>query len=139
MPTTGNIIGFVIGLGIGGLLGAWLLQIAVKFLAKTKIGFGRAFALSFISVFVSFVVGFVVGFILGFLHFSLNGTTLALEMIVSFFIQTAIYSQFIKLPSGEQLNFRLACLISLMQLVLAVLILGIVGLLCYGVYVFFLQ
>lgn len=127
-----NIIGSIIFILLFSLLSGLLLQISAKYITKIQLRYWFATKLTLLATIISSIIGFFAGFIVGFSNaithqpgLGLTGTTNILLMIIGFFISAAIYSHFIKYPTGEAVPFSKACLISLFQLVMASIIVAI--------------
>jgi len=128
------VVGFLIGILVSATLGALFLQLAIKLVAKFKLPYGSAFKISLLCSFATFAIGFFIGFMLGFMNTEIKAAANVLIMVIGFFIQTSFYSQFIKFPTGESLPFGKACVVSIVQIVLSVLVIGLLCLALIGLY-----
>jgi hypothetical protein len=125
-----NNTAFLVGLGIGAVLGIFLLgyvfRLAVRIVARFTPGYGTVYAALILAFFAAGATGFVIGLIDGFFRLvpSTDIRFLAVAWLVSFVIGIAVLGQAIKSPNGVPLGFMKAFLVYMMQTSLNLIISG---------------
>jgi hypothetical protein len=122
----GFLIGQVIGAAIGALIGAIFVRIATKMAAGFTPPYGTAYLAAFLGYAASLVLGFVIGLVIGASGQTLDGGGTVLIMIIGFFVQAAVYASLLKHPETGNISYGKACLVSLIQLVMAAVIIGVI-------------
>ena len=119
-----GLLGLLVFLVVCVVVGALIVQLATKMAAGFKPTLGNAVA--------TVLVGIVLGGVINWLLQTLLGSTGSLLGIVGAFLVNAFIINFmIKTPTGGQMGFGKACLVSLVQyiiyIVLAVVLFFLVG------------
>jgi hypothetical protein len=119
---TGLITALVI-LVVCVLVGAFIVQIATKLAAGFKPSLGNAVA----TVLVGLILGGIINYLLGMV---IGSSGQLIGLVVAFLVNAFIINMMIKAPGG-QMGFGKACLVSLIQyviyIVLAVVLFFLVG------------
>ncbi|MDR1709007.1 MAG: hypothetical protein LBS70_04745 [Candidatus Accumulibacter sp.] len=118
----GYILGTVIGAAVGALIGAVIIRFIAKLVVKFIPPFGMAYKATFFGGVVTYLIGFVFGFIVGASGNTLSVTNYILLTIIGFFVYAAILGSIIKHPETGSIGFGKACLISLVQFILVIII-----------------
>lgn len=100
------------------LVGAFIVQLATKMAADFKPGLGNAVA----TVIVGIIAGMVASWIL---HMMFGSTGSLIGIVVAFLVNAFIINLMIKQPSGGQMGFGKACLVSLVQYIIYI-VLGVI-------------
>lgn len=135
----GMLIGFALMflfLAVAGvLLGGLFLKLAVKLIEKFPLGYGRACLVAFVSGLASMIVSFIVSMVLAFAfgatgasedNYGAVATSMLLSMgigaVLGFLINAGAIHLLVKRPDGSDLGFGRACLVSLLQLLFALVV-----------------
>lgn len=106
------------------LVGAFIVQLATKMAAGFKPGLGNAVA----TVIVGIILGGIINYVLQML---LGSTGSLIGLVVAFLVNAFIINLMIKAPGGGQMGFGKACLVSLVQyiiyIVLSIVLFFLVG------------
>lgn len=98
------------------VVGALIVQLATKLAAGFKPTLGNAIA----TVIVGIIAGMIASWIL---HMVLTGGTGSLiGLVVAFLVNAAVINFMIKQPSGGQMGFGKACLVSLIQYIIYIVL-----------------
>jgi hypothetical protein len=120
---TGLIVALVI-IAICIVVGALIVQLATKMAAGFKPTLGNAVATVIVGLIASMIVGWVLQMLLG-------STGSIVGLVVGFLVNAYIINMMIKQPAGGQMGFGKACLVSLIQyiiyIVLSVVLFFLVG------------
>ena len=115
----------ILAAAVVALLGALIVQIVCKMVAKFMPPYGMAYKATFLGYVASVLVGFVVYFVIGALGQALTGTSTVLLMIIDLFVQAAIYSTMIKHPETGAIGFGKACQMILVELIFGALLMAL--------------
>jgi len=126
---TGLIYG-LIALIVGIAIGAGILMLSTRIVA----GFTPKFPISAVTVIVEFIAAAIVSWIL---HLILGASSIGsiIALIVIFLVYAAIINALIKKPDGAQMGFGKACLVTLVEIVIEI-ILGIILFFVFGAALF---
>lgn len=116
------IISLVKYAAIGSLFGAIFVRVATKLAAGFTPRYGTAYLAAFLGCAASLIREIVIGapsrvFDVDFITSS---------MIIWFFVQTAVHALLIKHPDTGNITYGTACIISLIQLIIGVTIIGFI-------------
>lgn len=124
------ILYFVIALAIGIAVGAGILMLA----ARVGAGFTPKFPISAATVVVEFIAAAIVSWIL---HMVLGMGALSslISLVVVFLVYAAIANAMLKRPDGGQMGFGKACLVTLVQIIIEI-VLGVILVFAFGATMF---
>jgi len=132
----GQLIAYLIGYtavaAAISLIAALILQLVCKIAVEFKPPYGMAYKAAFLGLVASILVNFAVGLVIGTSwqttvvaasgqEITVDPTPFVLA-IIPFFVSAAIYVRLIKHPETGAIGFSKACLVSLMQLILGILL-----------------
>ncbi|HPG01108.1 MAG TPA: hypothetical protein PLE77_13705 [Kiritimatiellia bacterium] len=123
----GEIIGNLVGAAIGSLIGALIIQLAARIVVKVKQDYGTAYAAAFLGYLVGFIIGFVLDLTLklaGFAGMEMKFAATAVSVVLAFFAGAGVNAMLLRNAEGERINYGQACLISLIQVAIGLLIAG---------------
>lgn len=123
----------IIGAGIGALIGAIFIRVATKIAAGFTPTYGTAYLAAFFGYTASVFSIFIAGIIFGLSDQTANGSSVILMMIIGFFVQAGVYSLVLNHPDTGNITFGQACLVSFIQIVMTLLIVGIVAIIAIAV------
>ena len=99
------------------VVGALIVQLATKLVAGFKPGFGVAVGVVIVGMIAGAVASWVLGMVMG----AGTGSTLA-ALVVAFLVNAAVLNALIKHPSGGALGFGKACLVTLVQYIIEIVL-----------------
>ncbi len=111
---------------IGSLLGALIVQLATKRVVKFKPKYKTAYEAAFLGYLGSFTTGFLISLFGGILNSESTEKVLTLTMVVSFFVSSVIYGLIISHPNTGPIGFSNGCKISLVQLIIELIVVGVI-------------
>lgn len=129
---TASLLGYLFGSAVGIFLGAIIVQFAIKWLAGFKPAYSTTLLAVFVSYLACFAVGFVIGLVIGANKGEAAGGSTILILIACFFVQAGCYSMMLKSPEGVALSFGEACLVTLIQVVVAGIAIVVISLMVVG-------
>jgi hypothetical protein len=119
-----GLLGILVFLVVCVLVGAFIVQLATKMAAGFKPSLGNAVA----TVLVGIILGGIINYVL---QMALGSTGSLVGLIVAFLVNAFIINMMIKAPGGGQMGYGKACLVSLVQyiiyIVLAVVLFFVFG------------
>ncbi|MHC4544304.1 MAG: TlpA family protein disulfide reductase, partial [Planctomycetota bacterium] len=121
MPFHLRVLIAVIAIPIVSFLLAVFLRLSAGWVAKFKIPYWTAYKIAIVAALVNFVIG---------IPFDILGTLWAefLNLVVSFFVQSAIYGTMIKYPeTNESIGYGKGLLISLILLLIGIVLACVIG------------
>lgn len=120
------ILYFVIAFAIGIAIGAGILMLATRICA----GFTPKLPISAATVVVEFIAAAIVSWIL---HMVLGMDALSslITLVIVFLVYAAIANAMLKRPDGGQMGFGKACLVTLVQLIIEI-VLGVILFFVFG-------
>lgn len=121
---TALLFGRIFGAAIAVLIGALVVQFVTSKLAGFRPPYGTAALASLLGYLASYAIGFVVAFAVTSNKVEITGSITVVTLVFGFFAQAAIYSFMIKSHKGKPLGFGRACIVSIVQVVVAGLIIG---------------
>ena len=120
------ILGQLFGAAVAVSVGALVVQFATEKIANFKPPYGTTFLASLIGYLASYAIGFIVGFAIATNKGEASGMVMLLTLVIGFFVQATFYSFMLKSPDGVTLGYGRACIVSIIQLVIAALIIGVI-------------
>jgi hypothetical protein len=106
------------------LVGAFIVQLATKMAAGFKPSLGNAVATVIVGIILGGIINYVLQMVLG-------STGSLIGLVVAFLVNAFIINMMIKAPGGTQMGFGKACLVSLVQyiiyIVLSIVLFFLVG------------
>ena len=127
-----QLIGMLIGATVGALIGAVFVRLATRMVAGFTPPFGTSWLAAYLGFAASIIIVFVAGISLGASRGHVDASANILLMVIGFFVQAAIYGSLLKHPESGPIGFGKACLVSIVQLVAAAIIFGIIALIIYA-------
>ena len=128
----GEIIGNLVGAAIGSLIGALIIQMAARIVVKAKPDYGTAYGAAFLGYLVGFVIGFVINLAAGLAGLEAVLVPTAISIVLAFFAGSGVYTMMLRDPAGERIGYGQACLISLIQTAVGLLIVGVIFAVVFG-------
>lgn len=126
---TGILIALVI-LAICIAVGAGIIMLATRIVA----GFTPKFLIAAITFVIEMIAGVAVSWGLN-MALGAGGTSSVLALIIVFVVYSAILNAMVKRPGGAQMGFGKACLATLVQLIIEI-VLGVVLFFVFGAAMF---
>jgi hypothetical protein len=117
--TTGAWLGFLAGCLAGSFISALIIQYATKWVAGFRPSYKQALLAAFLAYIACYVIGGAIGFLIVMSGSKVSGASMVLITIAGFLVQAAFYSMMVKSPEGMALSFGKACLVCLIQIVVA--------------------
>jgi hypothetical protein len=114
------IVTVIVALFIGISIGALIIMLATKIAA----GFGAKFGQAFLAALLANILGMVLGFILQ-MVLGAGNTASLVSLILFFLLNSAIINAFVKRPDGMQMGFGKACIVSLIEIVIFIILIVI--------------
>lgn len=124
----GQLFGAAVAVGVGALI----VQFMTEKLANFKPAYGSAFLASLLGYLASYAIGFIVGFAVTSNKGQTTGMVTLLTLVIGFFVQATFYSFMLKSPEGVPLGYGRACIVSLVQLIVAALLIGVIVMMFAG-------
>jgi hypothetical protein len=125
-----GILYLIIFLAVGIAIGAGILMLA----ARVGAGFTPKFPISVGTVIVQFIGAAIVSWLLR-MVLGMGGLASLLTLIVVFLVYSAISNALLKRPDGAQMGFGKACLVTLVQIIIQI-ILGVILAFVFGAAIF---
>ena len=119
-----EIIGNLVGAALGSLIGALIIQLAARIVVKCKPEYGTAYGAAFLGYLVGYLIGFMINFGAALLGLQGKLVPTAISVVLAFFAGSAVYTAMLRNPAGERIRYGQACLISLIQIAVGLLVLG---------------
>src|ERR1700733_14796853 len=120
------IVTVIVSLFIGISIGALIIMLATKIAAGFGPRFGQAFLAALAATILAALLSWIVGMVLG------NGGISSLVcLVLVFLLNSAIINAIVKRPDGLQMGFGKACLVSLIQIVIEIII-GVICVFLFG-------
>ncbi len=119
-----EIVGNLLGAALGSLIGALIIQLAARIVVKCKPEYGTAYGAAFLGYLVGYVIGFMITFGTALVGVQGKLVPTAISIVLAFFAGSAVYTAMLRDPAGERIRYGQACLISLIQTAIGLLILG---------------
>ncbi len=116
----------VIAIGVGALIIMLATRIAAGFVPK----FLHAFLAALTVTILAFILSWVLNMVLG-----AGGLASLISLVLVFLLNAAVINALVKTPTGMQMGFGKACLVSLIQIVIEI-ILGILLAFVFGAAIF---
>ena len=126
--TLGQIFGAAVGIGVGALI----VQFMTEKLANFKPAYGTAFLASLLGYLAGYAIGFIVGFAVISNKGEMTSMVTLLTLVIGFFVQATFYSFVLKSPEGVALGYGRACIVSLVQLIVAALLIRVIAMMFSG-------
>lgn len=120
----------VIALVIFIAIGAGILMLS----AKLGAGFGPKFSMAVVTTIAQFIGAAVVSWILR-MVLGMGGLSSLVSLVVIFLLYAAITNALLKRPDGAQMGFGKACLVTLIQIIIQI-ILGVILVFVFGAALF---
>jgi len=79
-----------------------------------------------------YAIGFIVGFAVTSSKGEITGMVTLLTLVIGFFVQATFYAFMLKSPEGITLGYGRACIVSLVQLIVAALLIGVIVIMMAG-------
>lgn len=124
----GQLLGATVAIGVGALV----VQFATEKIANFKPPYGTTFLASLIGYLANYAISFIVGFVIVTTKGQVSGMVSLLLLVISFFVQATFYSFMLKSPDGVTLGYGRACIVSIIQLIIAALMIGVVLMMLAG-------
>lgn len=124
----GQLLGVAVAIGVGSLV----VQFATEKIANFKPPYGATFLASLIGYLASYAISFIVGFVIGTTKGQVSGMVSLLLLVICFFVQATFYSFMLKSPDGAPLGYGRACIVSIIQLIIAALIIAVILMMFVG-------
>jgi hypothetical protein len=97
------------------LIGALIVQLATKMAAGFKPSLGNAVATVLVGIILGGIINYVLQMVLG-------STGSLVGLVVAFLVNAFIINMMIKAPGGGQMGFGKACLVSLVQYIIYIVL-----------------
>jgi hypothetical protein len=105
-------------------------MLATKIAAGFGARFGQAFLAALLATILAGVLSWIVQMVLG-----VGGIASIISLVLVFLLNSAIINAIVKRPDGLQMGFGKACLVSLIQIVIEIII-GIICVFLFGAAIF---
>ncbi len=122
MNLSGYLMGRIVAILVGSLLIAFVFQGATRLVCKFVPTYGIAYIAAFTSTGVSILICGFIKLALAAAGERVNGTTIILALIVSFFASSTLLTLIIKRPDKQSIGFGNACLVSTIQCLVGIVI-----------------
>ena len=129
---TASILGQIFGAAAAVLVGALVVQFVTDKLAGFRPPYSTVALASLLGYLGSYAIGFVVAFAITSNRGEVTGAISLVTLIIGFFVQAAFYSFMLKAPEGLPLGFGRACIVSIAQLMVAALMIGVMSMMAAG-------
>jgi hypothetical protein len=96
-------------------VGALIVQLATKMAAGFKPTLGNAVATVLVGIILGGIINYVLQMILG-------STGSLIGLVVAFLVNAFIINMMVKAPAGSQMGFGKACLVSLVQYIIYIVL-----------------
>jgi hypothetical protein len=120
----------IVTLFIAISIGALIIMLATKIAAGFGARFGQAFLAALLATILAGILSWIVQMVLG-----VGGMASVVSLVLVFLLNSAIINAIVKRPDGLQMGFGKACLVSLIQIVIEIII-GIICVFLFGAAIF---
>jgi hypothetical protein len=110
-----GLLGILVFLVVCVLVGALIVQLATKMAAGFKPTLGNAVATVLVGIILGGIINYVLQMILG-------STGSLIGLVVAFLVNAFIINMMVKAPAGGQMGFGKACLVSLVQYIIYIVL-----------------
>ena len=124
------LVTIVVTLFIAIAIGALIIMLATKIAAGFGPRFGQAFLAALAATILAALLSWIIGMVLG-----SGGIASLVSLVLVFLLNSAIINAIVKRPDGLQMGFGKACLVSLIQIVIEIII-GILCVFLFGAAIF---
>ena len=111
------IVTIIVTLFIAISVGALIIMLATKIAAGFGARFGQAFLAALLATILAGILNYIIAMVLG-----AGGLTSIISLVLLFLLNSAIINAIVKRPDGLQMGFGKACLVSLIQIVIEIVI-----------------
>jgi hypothetical protein len=120
----------IVTLFIAISIGALIIMLATKIAAGFGARFGQAFLAALLATILAGILSWIIQMVLG-----VGGMASVVSLVLVFLLNSAIINAIVKRPDGLQMGFGKACLVSLIQIVIEIII-GIICVFLFGAAIF---
>jgi hypothetical protein len=124
------IVTIIVTLFIAISIGALIIMLATKIAAGFGARFGQAFLAALLATILAGILSWIIQMVLG-----VGGMASVVSLVLVFLLNSAIINAIVKRPDGLQMGFGKACLVSLIQIVIEIII-GILCVFLFGAAIF---
>lgn len=111
-------------------IGALIIMLATKIAAGFGPRFGQCFLAALAATILAAILSWIIGMVLG-----SGGIASIVSLVLVFLLNSAIINAIVKRPDGNQMGFGKACLVSLIQIVIEIII-GVICVFLFGAAIF---